>query len=375
MGILKSAFFGLLFIVAAAILLFWAEGRAVNTARALEEGSGIVVEVNAGQVDPANDGRLVHIMGDAVAQDVPADTRFGIRAEGAMRLARKVEMLQWREVAREVERTGNDGKTVKTTVYDYEQVWSATPVNSSGFKTASAPKNPPMPVQGDTFDVMAAKVGAFTIAGNEVAHLSRKTPLPLTETGIRQAAAALGGTKPMWLVNDLFLSASDPDKPEVGDIRIGYERGDVTRVSAVGKQQGGRLIAYTTSNGRDVFLIQNGQASAQEMFKDAIAGNVFLTWVIRISGLALMFGGFLLSFTPLTLTLGRIPLIGGLVRGGASLVAVIMTLLLGGLVIGIGWIFFRPLLGIAIILAGVVLAVALGVLGRKKPPQAAPVQP
>jgi hypothetical protein len=366
MGILKSAFFGLLLIAAAAILLFWAEGRAVNTARALEEGAGLVIEIDAGKVDPANDGKLVHLSGHAVAQDVPADTRFGTKAEGAMRLVRKVEMLQWREVAREVERTGNDGKVVKTTVYDYEKVWSAMPISSSGFKAASAPKNPPMPVQGDTFDVLAAKVGGFTIAGNEVAALSRKTPLPLADAGIRQAAAALGGTKPMWLVNDMFLSASDPDSPEIGDIRIGYERGDVTRVSAVGKQQGERLIDYTTSNGRDVFLIQNGQASAQEMFKDAISGNVFLTWVIRIAGLALMFGGFLLSFTPLTMTLGRIPLIGGLVRGGASLVSVIMTLLLGGLVIGLGWIFFRPLLGIAIILAGVVLAFALGYFGKKK---------
>ena len=345
MGILKSVFFGLLLIVAAAILLFWAEGRAVGTARALEEGAGIVVSADAAKIDPANDGRLVHISGDAVGEGIPADTRFGIKADGAMRLVRKVEMLQWKEVAREVERTGTDGKTVKSTVYDYEKVWSSSPINSSNFKAASAPKNPPMPVQGDTFDVMTAKVGAFVIAGNEVAPLSRKTPLPLSDAMMRQAAAAFGDTKPMWLVNDMVLSAADPDSPQIGDTRIGYERGDVTRVSAVGKQQGDRLIAYTTSNGRDVFLIQNGQASAEAMFKDAVATNVFVTWLIRGGGLILMFVGFLLTFMPLTATLGRVPLIGPLVSNGAALIAVILTLLLGGLVIGLGWIFFRPVPG------------------------------
>ncbi len=371
MGILKSAVFGLLLIGVAIILLFWAEGRAVNTARALEEGAGLVAEIAADRIDPAHDGKLVHITGDAVAQDVPADSRFGVRAEGAMRLVRNVEMLQWKEISREVERTGNDGKIVKTTVYDYERVWSPTAIDSSRFKSASAPRNPAMPVQGDTFDVMAAKIGRFLIAGNEVAALSRKTPLPLSEDGIRQAAAALGGAKPMWLVNDQFLSASDPDNPKIGDIRIGYERGDVSRVSAVGKQQGDRLVSYTASNGRDVFLIQNGQASAADMFRDAIAGNTALTWVIRCGGLALMFGGFMLTFAPLTGTLGRLPLIGGLVRGGAGLAALAMTLLLGGLVIGIGWIFFRPLLGIAIIAGGVALAFVLGIFGKKKEAAAA----
>src|SRR5690242_11372948 len=104
MGILKSAVFGLLLVVAAVVLLFWAEGRAVATARALEEGAGIVLSADSSKLDPANEGKLVHISGDAVAQGVPADTRFGITAEGAVRLVREVEMLQWKEVAREVER-------------------------------------------------------------------------------------------------------------------------------------------------------------------------------------------------------------------------------------------------------------------------------
>ena len=134
------------------------------------------------------------------------------------------------------------------------------------------------------------------------------------------------------------------------------------------------MQAYTTSNGREVFLIQAGNASAAEMFKDAIEGNVFLTWVIRAGGLLMMFLGFMLSFAPLTGTLGRLPLIGALIRGGASLVALVMTLALGSILIAMGWIFYRPLLALAIIAVGVGAAVVLSKFGKKDQVAATPRQ-
>ncbi len=371
MNILKSALLGLILIVASSILLFWAEGRAVKTARALEEGSGIVIEVTADRIDAANDGRLVHISGAIAPQDVPTDRKTGITAEGAVTLLRKVEMLQWKETSREVERTGSDGSKTKTTVYDYEKVWSDTAIDSSKFKTASAPRNPPMPLTGDRFPIAEAKLGAFRLSGNDVAALGEVSPVMLKDTGITGAANAIGGAKPVWLVNNQYLSADDPDKPQIGDVRIGYERRDLDRASAVGKQAGERLVPYAASNGREIFLIQSGTATAAEMFKDAIEGNIALTWVLRVLGLILMFVGFAMSFSPLTATLGKVPVIGGIVRGGASLVGLVMTLMLGSIVIAAGWIFYRPLLALGIVAVGMALAFALGLIGKKKEPAAA----
>ena len=365
MNILKSALFGLVLVIGACILLFWAEGRAVKTARSLEEGKGLVAEVDAAKIDAGNDGKLVHITGDAVPQDVPGDLRLGVEAKGAVSLTRLVEMLQWKEISKEMERTASDGSKTKSTVYDYNTVWSSTPIESSKFKTAAAPNNPPMPLVGEDFTIDAAKVGAFRLAGDAVAALGKDTPLRLSDSGIAQAAAALGNGNPVWLVNNRYVFAADPEAPQVGDLRIGFARGDVSRVSAVGRQAGDKLQAYTTSNGREVFLIQAGNASAAEMFKDAIEGNVFLTWVIRAGGLLMMFLGFMLSFAPLTGTLGRLPLIGALIRGGASLVALVMTLALGSILIAMGWIFYRPLLALAIIAVGVGAAVVLSKFGKK----------
>jgi hypothetical protein len=366
MNIIKSAVVGLLLVVASCVLLFWAEGRAVNTARALEEGAGLVVDVDGGAPDAVNDGKLVHITGDVKALDTPSDSRLGIMAEGAVILKRKVEMLQWKEIAREVERTGNDGKTVKTTVYDYETAWSSSPIDSRSFKAASAPSNPAMPIQGDTFVIRQAMVGGFSVAGDELSGLTQESPVKLTDASTGQAAAAVGETRPMWLVNNMFVSAADPDQPQVGDLRISYARGDVSRASIVAKQQGGKLVPFTTSNGRDLFLSAVGDESAAAMFKTAMDQNVVITWLLRGGGIIVMFIGFAMSFAPLTQTIGQIPVIGGLVRGGAFLVGLVMTLLLGASVIAAGWFFFRPLLSIVILLTGVGLAYLLSRMGRKK---------
>lgn len=366
MNLLKSAFFGLLFIVAASILLFWAEGRAVNTARALEEGAGLVIDVAAGSVDPANDGKLVHVSGAITPQGAPSDAQFAIAAQGAVSLERTVEMLQWKEVSREVERTGSDGKTVKSTVYDYQKIWSASPIDSSNFKSADAPQNPAMPMRSENYVVPEAKLGAFTVAGSDIAGLATETSVPLDQQGLKQASTVMGGAKGLWLVNGQYLSANDPDTPQIGDVRIGFRRGDLASASAVAKQQAGRLVPYQTSNGRDVFLLDAGTKTAPEMFKQAEDENRLITWLLRFGGLFGMFIGFTMSFAPITGTLGHVPVLGGLVRGGAFLVGLVMTLLLGSLVIGLGWFFYRPILAIVIIVAGVVLATFFGVMGKKK---------
>ena len=77
---------GLVLIVASIVGIFWNEGRAIDTARALAEGAGAVVSVDASAVDPANEGKLVHVMGAASATRAarrPAIPGQGDRTETA----------------------------------------------------------------------------------------------------------------------------------------------------------------------------------------------------------------------------------------------------------------------------------------------------
>ncbi|MBF0170862.1 MAG: hypothetical protein HQK87_07225 [Nitrospinae bacterium] len=83
---------GLLFFVVAFPLLFWNEGNAVNTARALEEGAGVVVTVPPSPIDPANEGKLVHFSGEATTDALLTDPSTGVNAVG-IQLVRQVEMF------------------------------------------------------------------------------------------------------------------------------------------------------------------------------------------------------------------------------------------------------------------------------------------
>src|SRR5262245_50116577 len=88
-----GAVIGLVLMVGMVVLLFWNEGRAVQTAKSLAEGAGAVVSVGVDGVDQANEGKLVHVTGPVTTDSTPSDDDFGVSAAG-VRLVRKVEMYQ-----------------------------------------------------------------------------------------------------------------------------------------------------------------------------------------------------------------------------------------------------------------------------------------
>src|SRR5436305_584894 len=96
-GSLVAALFGLLLVPAAVVLLYWNEERAVDAIRALDRGAAAIVEVDAAAVDPATNGRLVHLSGLLRPATPAKDPDFGVTEDGLVRLARAVEMYQWEE--------------------------------------------------------------------------------------------------------------------------------------------------------------------------------------------------------------------------------------------------------------------------------------
>src|SRR5258705_3919965 len=79
---IKGVLFGIALIALSAWGLFWNEGRAVQTAKSLTEGASLVIDVDPGRVDPANEGKLVHVSGDIKAGVKPVDAEFGATANG-----------------------------------------------------------------------------------------------------------------------------------------------------------------------------------------------------------------------------------------------------------------------------------------------------
>ncbi len=347
-------------------LLSWNEGRSVQTYRALAEGAGIVVSVDNGSIDPANEGKLVHISGSVKPDGTPEDPALGVSAEGAAGLNRKVEMYQWVEDSKsETKKTLGGGEETVTT-YTYRKEWRPHRVDSADFKQADQHQNPDMPIEGERFTVATATLGAFTVDGKAVADLGTDSPVKLSADVVGQVTSALGSDKPVKADGTTIYVSQNRQSPAIGDLRISFSREDISAASFVGAQKGATVARYKASNGRELFLSAAGQVGAADMFEAAQSENTLVTWLIRFGGLLGMFVGFVIMLSILGIIADVIPFVGSIVGFGTSIIAGILTLILGPVVIAIAWIAYRPLLAIIVIALGILMAAALIYLRRKR---------
>jgi len=344
---IKGILVGMVMFVAAFPLLFWNEGRAVKTAKSLAEGRGAVVSAPSERVDPANEGKLVHTTGRARTTETLADREFGV-SESAIRLRRKVEMYQWKESSKSEKRDKVGGGTETVTTYTYSRDWSETLVDSSRFKQPGGHQNPrALPVKAEKWSASKVTLGAFTLSASQIAAIGGEEPVQVAAdkapTGLPANAKPHGG--------GYFLGA-EPQSPRVGDARVTFYRVPETDLTVVAKQAGTSFVPYRAQAGGSVDLQRRGIASADEMFSSAEQSNVVLTWVLRGAGWLVMCFGIGLVLRPLSVLASVLPILGDIVGAGTGLIAFLLGSVLSLVTAAVAWIAFRPLLGIALLVAG-----------------------
>lgn len=349
-GSIKGIFAGLVLALLAAILLFWNEGRAVRRAQALAEGARSVQSVDAGTVDPAMEGRLVHLSGRAESSEVLRDVLFRVSSE-ELRLIRSVEMYQWKESKKTKTEKKVGGGTRKETVVDYERVWADEPISSGSFEEPAGHENPPFPIEGETWTASPVTVGAFTLGDAFVGKIgSGRSVAPDPEALPEQ----IDGT-PLKLVGSEVYVGDEPLKPEIGDLKVTFQVVPEGEVSAIGQQQSGTIVPYTTSNRGSIALLSRGVKGADQMFERARSGNRTMTWILRLVGFVAIWSGFAMVLRPLSVLADVIPAVGNFVEAGTGIIAGLGAAFVSLVVVAIGWIFYRPWLGILIL----VLALAV----------------
>ena len=362
MSAIGGVLFGLLIFVVAFPLLFWGEGRAVKRAIDLEAGSSAVTEVEADTLDASKDGQLVHVVGEASTTESLNDTTLGQTVQ-ALRLRREVEMYAWEEESETSRKKNVGGSTTKRTTYTYKTDWASSPEDSSSFKEAGH-DNPPMPATGQTQSAAKVTLGARTLSSALVEQIDAFKPIiPDAAAASKVTVAGVTGT----VHQDYYYFGADPSSPTVGDVRIRLEKVDTpTTVSVVAAQRGETFESWETPNERLLEpRLEVGTHSSAEMFEQMTAENNMLTWIIRGAGFAMMLLGLMLVLRPLVVIADVIPLIGSMISGGAFLfsLAVALPLTLG--TVAIGWIAYRPLLGIGLFVAAGAVLVG-GVLLKRK---------
>ena len=357
---IKGVLVGIVLFALSFPLLWWNEGRAVQTAKSLAEGATNVVSVTT--LDPSNEAKLVHYSGQAVTTETLADHELGISAP-ALRLHRKVEMYQWKEESHSHENTGGS----KTTTYTYSKEWSSDRISSSSFKEIGHDNPSQMPLTELHLMSSQAKLGPFDLSSEIIkGHLDKWEAVPV------EASAKLptGLHAKIQVEQGGFYLGADPSSPAIGDCKITYRavKSPLT-MSIVAKQVGSGFTAYPAKAGDDLLLTTMDQSDAASMFKAAEEANEILTWILRAVGWFLMTLGIFLVLRPIAMVANFIPFAGSAGSFGAFLLAAggASGLSLG--TVAVAWIVYRPLLGIAILvlaLAGIVGAVTMMAKAKKK---------
>lgn len=372
-GAFKGIFFGLLLILGSCVLLFWNEGRAVERHKTLEEGEGAVVSVSVDRVDPAHEGDLVHVTGRAETDETLTDETFGVSAE-ALRLERQVEMYQWQEEERKETEKKVGGGTRTTTTYSYDKAWSERLIDSDAFQRPGGHENPDvMPWESRQVAADRVTLGDYELPRSLVQKIDRWESLRLDppEATLPEALPTRASGEPRFHDGGLYFGEGSPSSPEIGDVRVSFRVVKPTEVSIVAQQAGNSFRPFQAEAGGTLELLELGRVTAQDMFAAAQRRNTLLTWGLRLAGLLLMAFGFSLILRPLSVLADVIPLLGSLVGAGLGFVSFLLSAFISLIVIAVAWIFYRPLLGIALL----VLAVGFVVWLVRRTQKAPSVQP
>jgi len=346
---IKGVLFGLLMIVVSLPVLFLNEGRAVDTRKSLEEGEKNYVAVSAETVDAQNDGKLVYVTGDAAVEGTLSDPDFQISA-AAVNLRRKVEMFQWKENEKTETKKKLGGGEETVTTYSYEKVWSDRFIDSSGFHKKQGYENPKPALEGKAWMADTVTLGAFRLSTGLVGKIDNYTALSADDAA--ELPEEIAGKKPHREGAGFYLGES-PAAPAIGDLRVSHEAAMPGPVSVIAKQTAGTFEPFVAKAGGTIEMLETGTVSAEAMFAAAHQANKFMTWGLRLLGFVLMFVGFSLLFRPLSVLADVVPFIGNIVGVGTGFVAFLLSLPLTLLVISVAWVFYRPLIGIPLVVAAI----------------------
>jgi len=360
---------GFILLIAGTILLFFNEGNYVKNYKTIGDAQNALVKgtTDVSQIDPSREGKLIYAHDFADTQDVLTDDLFGV-SEKAIALVRRVEYYQYVEQKRTEKKDKVGGSEETTITYTYEKKWVSSPVNSNSFADPEY-KNTNFVLESDVkAQRQSAKnvsFGAYKLPPFIIASISNSAPVEIrlnsnewnkriakrmTELGIKTDSNA---TLASVSGDEVYLGKSRTS-PQIGDVRITLSKVVPADISIIAKITGNTFEEFTSPRtGRTFSSVEMGTVSAETMFKHAVNMNKLLTWVLRIIGLILIIIAFKLIFNILPTLLKVLPPLATIVGAGVGLVCSVGGFAWTLVVIALAWLFYRPLIGVPLLIAAV----------------------
>lgn len=144
-----------------------------------------------------------------------------------------------------------------------------------------------------------------------------------------------------------------PGSPEIGDVRVTFEKIIPAKVTVMAVVDGDTFKPFKAKNGKRFQTLVMGKKSGDEIIDaEKEANNMFL-WIFRIVGILLVISGLKGIFAFLETILKVVPFVANIIGWGVGVVCTVIGVVWSLIIIAIAWLFYRPVLGIALLaLAG-----------------------
>ena len=140
-----------------------------------------------------------------------------------------------------------------------------------------------------------------------------------------------------------------PGSPEVGDVRVTFEKVVPAKVTVMAVVDGDSFKPYKAKNGKRFQTLVMGKKSGDEIIEGEKEANNMILWALRILGIVIIIGGLKGIFGFLETILKVVPFIAGIFGWGVGIVCTVVGIVWSLIVIALAWLFYRPVLAICLL--------------------------
>ena len=157
-----------------------------------------------------------------------------------------------------------------------------------------------------------------------------------------------------------------PGSPQVGDVRVTFEKIVPAKVTVMAVVDGDTFKPFKAKNGKRFETLVMGKKTGDEIIEDAQDANTMWTWMLRIVGIMLVISALKMIFGFLSMILKVVPFLASIMGFGVGIVCTVIGVVWSLIVIAIAWIFYRPVLGIILLLIAGFLVWVFAFKGKEK---------
>lgn len=337
-----------LFIIGSIFLLWFNEWHFVNQYEWLKEWLWIVKEWRISPIDNTLDWNLVYINWNISVNNEVQDDVFFV-STWAVKLVRKVEILQWKEKSQSFKKDNFWWSQTITTSYTYDKIWDENIINSSNFKEWWHDNPVAVDYENKIFYSEKALIWELELSKEFIEKLDNKVRLKINDTSFNNFRIK-NKIKNIKLTDDYIYIFNSENYPDVWDIRISFYAVFPDNISVIWKQNWNTIEPYTTKNHSVISIIKYWDISINEMFNNEFTINNNLTWFLRWLWFVLMLLWFFMFFWIIIYVAKIIPFLSNIISLWIFLASFTLSIMISSLVIAISWFTFRPYFSLFIII-------------------------